>query len=112
LQNLFYVGLLWLGCYLFLPVFDLWGYGLAELLTIPSYFLIHHAFVKFSGSPNYSGAFWLILATLPPLLGSVFLPFGYSIGLLIFSYGFLLLLNTSVRQVPLELISTWQTRSS
>ncbi|MEL7072127.1 MAG: oligosaccharide flippase family protein [Cyanobacteria bacterium J06581_3] len=112
LQNLFYVGLLWLGCYLFLPMFGLWGYGLAELLTIPSYFLIHRAFVKFSGSPNYSGAFWLILATLPPLLGSIFLPFGYSIGLLIFSYGFLLLLNGGVRQVPLELISSWQARSS
>ncbi|MEO1392461.1 MAG: oligosaccharide flippase family protein [Cyanobacteria bacterium J06634_5] len=112
LQNFCYVSMLWLGCILFLPSFDLWGYGMAELATIPSYFLIHRAFSQFSGSPNYKQAFWLILATVPPLIGSVFLPFGYNIGLLIASYGSLFALNHSIRQVPLELFSTWKTRTS
>ncbi|MEM9163737.1 MAG: oligosaccharide flippase family protein [Cyanobacteria bacterium P01_F01_bin.4] len=110
LQNLLHIGLLWLGCYLFLPSLGLWGYGVAELLTIPSYLLIHHTLIKLFGLPNYRGALWLIVATVPPLLGSVFLPFGYGIGLLILSYGLLFLINTQVRQTPLELIATWRAR--
>ncbi|MEO1392257.1 MAG: oligosaccharide flippase family protein [Cyanobacteria bacterium J06634_5] len=110
-QNLVYIGLLWLGCCLFLPSFDLWGYGLAELLTIPSFFVIHRALVKFSGSPSYRNASWLILAALPPLLGSVFLPVGYGIGLFLMSYSALFLLNASIRRVPLELIATWKKRA-
>ncbi|MEL7356419.1 MAG: oligosaccharide flippase family protein [Cyanobacteria bacterium J06560_6] len=111
LQNLIYIGLLWLGCCLFLPSFNLWGYGLAELLTIPSFFIIHRALTKFSGSPNYRNAVWLILAALPPLLGSVLLPLGYGIGLFILSYSLLFLINASIRRVPLELIATWKKRA-
>ncbi|MEO0888397.1 MAG: hypothetical protein AAFY54_21060, partial [Cyanobacteria bacterium J06648_10] len=83
---------------------------LAELLTIPSFFIIHRALTKFSGSPNYRNAVWLILAALPPLLGSVLLPLGYGIGLFILSYSLLFLLNASIRRVPLELIATWKQR--
>lgn len=109
-QNLTYITLLWLGCFLFLPSLNLWGYGAAELLTIPSFFMIHNTLSKLFGTPNYSNAFWVIVASLPPLLGSAFLPFGYGIGLFIVSYGLLFLINAKIRKAPLELMALWKSR--
>ncbi|MEM6450069.1 MAG: oligosaccharide flippase family protein [Cyanobacteria bacterium P01_D01_bin.105] len=96
-----YIGLLWVGCGLLLPVFGLWGYGLAELLTILSNIWLHRSIVKLYGKPQYSAAAWLTIAAMIPILGSLRSPL---IGIVSFilSYGAVLLV-TDVRAVPLEL---------
>lgn len=111
-QNLLTIALLWLGCYLFLPTLQLWGYGLAELLAVPSYFVIHRALARLSGSPSYRDAGWLVVAALPPLVGSIFLPVGYAVGVFVVSYGAVFLVSKRIRQVPLELLSTWRTKAA
>ena len=107
---LLYIVLLWSGCAILLPVFGLWGYGLAELLTVFSNILLHRALSKIYDRPNYTAAAWLTLAAMVPIFASLLSPF---VGIVAFvlSYG-LVLLVPAVRVVPLELLSTLKKRRS
>ncbi|MGG6293244.1 oligosaccharide flippase family protein [Leptolyngbya sp. AN02str] len=109
-QNAAYILLLWLSCSLLLPRFGVWGYGLAELVALPSFVLIHTSLTKLYGSPNYHVVVWLILATLPPLFAGAFFPQGWGFAALAISYGLLLLCNRAVRSIPIELYSTWRSK--
>jgi O-antigen/teichoic acid export membrane protein len=103
-----YITLLWMGCALLLPSFGLWGYGLAELLTILSSLLLHLALSKIYGEVQYTAALWLTLAAMLPILGSLI---SATVGMALFllSYG-LVLLVPDVRAVPLELVGVLQKR--
>jgi PST family polysaccharide transporter len=103
-----YITLLWVGCALLLPTFGLWGYGLAELLTILSSFLLHLALSKLYGEVQYTAALWLTLAALLPILGSL-ISAGVGMVLFVVSYG-LVLWVPDVRAVPMELIGVLQKR--
>ncbi len=105
-----YVGMLWLGTCLFIPLLGLWGYPIAELTALPSYLLIHHSLRKLYGSPDYWNAVWFILAAIPPLLGGIWLPLPLTFVPLIVSYGLLFSLNSNARQVVRELFSAARTR--
>ena len=108
--NIVYVGLLWLSSWLMIPQFGYWGYGLAQIMALPSYFLIHLSLAKFCGSPNYRNAFWIIVAALPSLIGSIWLPIWFSFALLFLCYGMLILINAKIRSVPVELIAAFNHR--
>ena len=103
--NVAYVSLLWMSSWLMIPLFGFWGYGMAQILALPSYFLIHLSLVKFCGSPNYGNAFWLIIAATPSLIASIWFPIWLSFIILFFSYGSLFLLNSKIRKIPLELLT-------
>jgi O-antigen/teichoic acid export membrane protein len=100
--NTCHVGLFWLAIWLLLPRLGVWGYGLAELISLVSFFLLHQSLRQFCGSPNYRVATWLILASVPALLAGPWLQ-GWSLGLLVGSYGLLFLLRPEVRKIPQEL---------
>ncbi len=104
-----YIALLWVGCWLMMPRFGLWGYGFAELLTVLSYVGLHLAIVKLYGSPRYSAAAWLTVAAMVPILGSLISPV---IGIVAFclSYSLVLLIPT-VRVIPMELANVLRRRS-
>lgn len=132
--NISYVGALWIACLVMIlllqqwnPGYAVWGYGISEIIALPSFFLINRSFSKFCGAPNYRLAFWLILASLPPLLGGPFLQIfldhlgitglQYSVwylslgaGLFLIGYGGCFLLNPPLRQLPIELWTTWRSR--
>lgn len=110
--NLLYVGLFWLASWLLLPVLGAWGYGVAEIVALPSYVLIHRSLTQLCGVPNYWDGFWLVVATTPALLAGPWLPSALGLGILILSYGLLLLLRPSVRIIPAELYSAWRSRST
>ena len=103
-----YIVLLWVGCLLLLPTLGLWGYGLAELLTIFSNILLHRSLARMYGTPKYTAAIWLTLAAMIPIFGSLVSPV---VGIVSFfaSYG-LVLLVPEVRAVPLELIAAVKSR--
>lgn len=98
-RNLWFVGILWLANILLIPTLGLWGYGLAEIIALPSYYWIHLSIAKLFGSPNYQNVFWLTLASAIPLFGGAFLPPMMGIGLLIVSYGLIFLFNPSLRKI-------------
>ncbi len=97
-RNVWYVGILWLATFLLIPWLGLWGYGLAEIIALPSFYWIHLSIAKLCGSPNYWNVFWLTLASAIPLIGGAFLPPVWGISLLIISYG-LLLFNSNIRKM-------------
>lgn len=107
---LLYIVLLWSSCALLLPVFGLWGYGLAELLTIFSNVLLHRSLSKIYDRPNYMAAACLTLAAMVPIFASLLSPV---IGIVLFflSYGLALLIPV-VRAVPIELIGATKKRQS
>ena len=107
---LLYIVLLWAGCALLLPVLGLWGYGLAELLTVFSNILLHRSLCAVYSRPNYTAAVWLTLAAMVPIFASLLSP---AIGIISFvlSYG-LVLLVPKVRAVPIELIGAIRKRRS
>lgn len=104
-SNLAYLGLLWLGCWLFLPRFGLWGYGFAELLTIPGYWLLHQSVTQKFGSPHYGVAFSLVLATALSLFLSTVVSPLVSFAVLIVSYAGLFLSIPRVRAIPQDLLT-------
>ena len=132
--NFSYVGVLWVTCLVAIlllqswnPDYAVWGYGLSEIIALPSFFLIHRSFCRFCGAPNYGPAFWLVIASLPLLLGGPLLQpiltrwgmtglnytvWYLSIGALLFvaSYGLFFAFNGTLRQVPLELWQAWRSR--
>jgi len=97
-----YIALLWAGCWLLLPAYGLWGYGLAELLTVFSNLLLHRSLVKLYGKPSYAAAAWLTVAAMVPILGSLRSPL-FGITGFFLSYS-LVLLVPEVRAVPQELL--------
>lgn len=110
--NVWFTGVFWLGCWVLLPVLGAWGYGVAEIVALPTYFLIHRSLAKLCGAPDYWDGFWLIVATTPALLAGPWLPSTVGIGILIISYGLLFLLRPRVRRIPAELYSAWRSRST
>lgn len=134
--NISYVGALWVACLglilglqLWNPDYAIWGYGISEIIALPSFFIIHRSFTKFCGAPNYGMAFWLVLAAIPPLLGAPLLQplltylgmeglqytlWYLSVGAMLFiaSYGGVFILNQQLRQLPIELWKTWRSRKS
>lgn len=109
--NVIYVGSLWLFSSLLMPVLNLWGYGLAEIAALPSFFLIHRMVTHWYGSPNYKTALWLIGAAVITLLGSMVLTPIWATSLFVASYGFILLVNADVRKLPLELLKIRRSRA-
>ncbi|MGB7087611.1 MAG: oligosaccharide flippase family protein [Phormidesmis sp.] len=112
---LLYIVLLWVGCAVLMPSLGrsghaLWGYGLAELLTIFSNVVLHRALAKIYGQPRYTTALWLTLAAMMPILGSLLSPIVGSVAFAL-SYS-LVWLVPSVRAVPRDLISTFRQRRS
>lgn len=101
--NIANVGLLWGGCLFFLPMLGVWGYGVAELISLPSHYLIHQSFCKFYKPPNYWPTFWTVLATIPPLLGGIILDPLPNVLLMLICYGSLLFFVKSVRQALFDL---------
>lgn len=100
-RNLWFVSILWLANLLLIPSLGLWGYGLAEIIALPSYYWIHLSVTRLFGSPNYQNVFWLTLASAIPLFAGAFLPTFVGIGLLIISYGTVFLFNSDIRKIVL-----------
>ncbi len=101
--NLLHIAMLWLASLIALPVLGVWGYGVAEIVALPSYFLIHYLLSKFCGPPNYRDAFWVMIATLPPLLLGPWVPVTLSMPILILSYGLLIILRPNIRTILAKL---------
>ena len=97
-----YILLLWAGCALLMPTFGLWGYGIAELLTIMSNVWLHRFLRELYGSPQYGAAVWLTLAAMVPILASLVSPIVGGVAF-VAAYGLVLFVPT-VRAVPLGLI--------
>lgn len=110
--NILHVSLFWITCWLLLPTLGLWGFIVAELFVLLSYFLIHLSLVKLCGSPNYTDAFWLILSTTPALFAGPYLPTIAGLGILVASYGLLVLFRPTIRTIPTELYSVWRMRKA
>ncbi|MGF1512188.1 MAG: oligosaccharide flippase family protein [Elainellaceae cyanobacterium] len=110
--NAVYIGLLWLGCGLLIPRYGIWGYGIAEILSLPSYGLMHIFFSQTFGSPNYRLGIGFLLATLPALLGGIVLPLGLSVLLFVVSYGGLLIASKQSWEVIQKLWLNWKSRPS
>ena len=104
-----YIVLLWVGCLLLLPQLGLWGYGLAELLTVFSNILLHRSLSKIYGNPDYTAAVWLTLAAMLPILGSLVSPV-LGMTAFVLSYAAVFLLVPVVRAVPVELIQSLRSR--
>ncbi|MEP0885308.1 oligosaccharide flippase family protein [Trichocoleus sp. ST-U3] len=109
--NLWHVGVFWLACWILLPRLGVWGFAVAELVTVLSYYSIHRSLAKLYGSPNYWDGFCLIAATAPALFAGPWLTPIISLGILTISYALLFLLRPRVRGIPAELYSAWQSRS-
>jgi PST family polysaccharide transporter len=107
-----YITVEWLALWLIAPNAGLWSYGVAQIIALPSYFLLHRSLVKLCGSPNYGNAFWLIIVTLPALIIGPLVPVFVGIGVLILSYGAIFLFVESVRKVPVELYFAWRSRKA
>lgn len=103
------IGVIWLMTWLLLPLLNVWGYGIAELMAIPCYGLIHQSLTQLCGTPDYRNALWLVLAATPALLLGPWLPTVWGLGLLALGYGVVLAIP-DVRRVPFELIEAWRSR--
>ncbi|MEL7501591.1 MAG: oligosaccharide flippase family protein [Cyanobacteria bacterium J06554_6] len=110
--NAVYIGVLWAGSVLLIPQLGVWGYGLAEVISLPSYWLIHQFLSKLFGSPDYRPGIAFILATLPALFLGVVLPIVPSLLLFFVCYGGLLVVYPRGRKIVQKLWTTWQGRSS
>ena len=110
--NIVYVGCLWLFSALLIPVVGLWGYGIAEIVALPCFFLIHRSITSLYGPPNYQNALWLTLAAAVTLVGSMYLSPIWATGLFASCYGFLFLFNANLRELPLELLSVRRSQKS
>lgn len=106
-----YILLLWSGCALLMPSLGLWGYGLAELLTILSNVLLHRSLAKIYGSPQYTTALWLTLAAMVPILSSLASPVFGGVAFLV-GYGLVMMLVPAVRAVPFELLQAVRSRQA
>ena len=107
---LLYIGSLWIISAIALNFIGLWGYGIAEIAALPSFFFIHRALSRTFGSPDYRQAFWLCTAAAIPLFAGIFVDPLPAIGLMILSYGTLWMLNAKVREIPKELLAVVRSR--
>jgi len=103
--NICYVSILWLTCLALLPIAGLWGYGISEILALPSFWLIHQSFKKLYGPPQYRQAFLLTIAAVPPLIAGIFLPPAPAFSIFLLSYGVLFVVNAELRRCVAELAS-------
>lgn len=104
--NVCYIGMIWIGCLLFLPTFGVWGYGFAEMFALPSYYLMHLFLTKFYKSPNYGPTCLTVLATIPPLFGGIWLKPWPNLALMLFCYVSLLVISPKVRTTTTKLLRT------
>ena len=102
LANAAYVVVLWLSALLLIPSLGVWGYGLAEILAVPTYFLLHRALRLICGSPDYRLTAWLILASSLPAIGAIWLPAWINVIVLVSSYSCLLVCNLDARGILME----------
>jgi PST family polysaccharide transporter len=102
-RNAWYVGVLWLATIIFLPFMGLWGYGLSEILALPTFYLLHTSIVKLFGSPNYWDSFWITLVSTICMFAGVFLPPLAAIGILVVSYGAIFIYCPGIRKIPLDI---------
>ncbi|MEL6490821.1 MAG: oligosaccharide flippase family protein [Cyanobacteria bacterium J06621_3] len=102
--NFVYVGCLWLVSALVIPWLGLWGYGIAEVAALPSFFLIHRAIAHLYGSPDYQNAMWLVIAAVVTLVSSMFLAPILAVSIFVICYGLIFLFNGDLRKLPFELI--------
>lgn len=107
-RNAWYVGILWLATLVLLPLMGIWGYGLSEVIALPSFYLIHRSIAKLLGSPNYWDAFWITLASSIGMFAGAFLPPVVAIGVLIISYGSMFAFNPGVRKIPADIWTAWR----
>ena len=108
--HLLQVGLLWGSSFLLVPFLGLWGYPIAELVSLLSYVLIHRSLIKLCGKPDYEDALCLTFATALPLIAGPWIPTLAGLGLFVLSYGALFALRPTMRQIPIELYATWHVR--
>ncbi|NJM57074.1 MAG: hypothetical protein HC857_06085, partial [Synechococcales cyanobacterium RU_4_20] len=106
--NAGYVALQWLAAIFGLNLFGIWGYGMAELATLPSYGLIHQAIVKLCGAPQYRNALLLVLATLPALFAGPWLPSWVGLLLLTACYVAVFAISPGLRKILFELYGAWK----
>jgi O-antigen/teichoic acid export membrane protein len=104
--------LLWVATLLFVPSFGIWGYAAAEMVALISYFWLHYSLTQQFGAPDYGDSFWLLVATLPPLILGPWVPILFGLGILVLSYGLLFLFRPGLRTVPTELYNAWRAPSS
>ena len=104
LQNSVYMGLLWLGCWALIPPLGLWGYAIAEIIALPSFYVAHRAFSQLYGRPNYRTAALIVLAAVPSLFASVLVSPVISLVVLGGSYVALLVFSSGVRAVLWDLL--------
>ena len=97
--NLLYVAILWVVSWLTLSTLGVWGYGLAEIATLPSYFFMHYWLTKQCGSPDYRDSFWVIMATLPALIFGPWIPALLGLALLFAGYGLLFYFRPQIRRM-------------
>ena len=105
---LWHLGLLWLSTLLLVPSYGIWGYAAAEMIALLSYFSLHRSLVNQFGTLDYGDSFWLVAATVPPLMLGPSLPMALGLGVFLLSYGLLFLLRPGLRKVPTELYSAWR----
>jgi O-antigen/teichoic acid export membrane protein len=108
-RNAWYVGILWLATLILLPLMGMWGYGLSEVIALPTFYLIHRSIAKLLGSPDYWDAFWITLASSIGMFAGAFLPPMMAIGVLIVSYGAIFVFNPGIRKIPVDI---WSARRS
>lgn len=101
--SIFNIGVIWLSCFLLLPVIGVWGYCFAETIALLTYYSIHRSLVKYFKAPNYWPVLWSLLATIPPLFGGLFLPALPNLLLMFISYGALICLCKPVREALSDL---------
>ena len=111
LQNSAYIGLLWLGSYLLIPQIGLWGYAVAEIVALLSYYIAHWTFASVYSSPNYWNVGWILLAAVPSLVASIFISPILSFITLVCCYSCLILLNSEVRRILIEILSIIKSRN-
>lgn len=98
------ISLLWLACLCLIPFLGVMGYGIAEVVALPSYYLVHRSLCKFYQNPDYWPAFLTVLATIPPLFGGIWLKPLPNLVLMMASYGALFLLSSTVRSASAKLL--------
>lgn len=107
-RNAWYVGFLWLATLVLLPSMGIWGYGLSEVIALPSFYLIHRSIVKLLGSPNYWDAFWITLASSIAMFAGMLLPPLMAIGVFIVCYGCIFVFNPGIRKIPADIWAAWR----
>ena len=100
--HLCYVGILWLSSIFFIPKFGVIGYGIAEVIALPSYYVIHMFLKENFTPPDYGPVMWTILATIPPLFLGVYLHPFYNLFLIFIFYTCLFALSKNTRIIVLK----------